>query len=126
MSQTAVVVADAGYGNETEVSGGNYRTGIEVCGGRPEFSVGVGTRHKLPAALETAQNRGRPPTSCDETGASAGLGKATGPDLPARSMEDRYVAAGHQEKLRSRFAALRVRPHTATMSAANHIRRNGC
>ena len=105
-----VVVADAGYGIDTQ-----FRAGI----GKLELSYVVGVQSSLtvwkpgqqPLPAKARGKRGRPPRllqrAADHQPVSA---KDLALSLTAKTFKDVGWRQGSQRKLRSRFAAIRVRP----------------
>jgi SRSO17 transposase len=105
-----VVLADAGYGNETAFR--DELTALGLC-----YAVGIaatttvwapGTR---PLPAKPWSGRGRPPTRLRRDPAQPPVSvKALALALPAASFRTVAWRAGAAGRLRSRFAALRVRP----------------
>ena len=105
-----VVVADAGYGVD-----GRFRAGITELG--MEYAVGVQSSLTVwapgtgPLPPAPRNHLGRPPSLLrrdkDHQPVSA---KQLASDLPAKDWKPVTWRQGAKEKLRSRFAALRVRP----------------
>jgi len=105
-----VVLADAGYGNETA-----FRDGLSAVG--LSYAVGIVSTTTVwapgtaPLPAKPWSGRGRPPTRLRRDSAMRPVSvKALALNLPAASFRTVTWRAGTAGPLRSRFAALRVRP----------------
>src|SRR5580700_1060879 len=106
-----VVLTDAGYGN-----GMSFRTGVTKLG--LQYAVGIESSTTVwepgqsPLPVPSRQpGRGAPPKRLQRTADHQPISvKQLALDLPPAAWKDVAWRQGSQEKLRSRFAAVRVRP----------------
>ena len=90
-----VVLADAGYGIDGQFRSGVTELGLEYVVG-VQSSVTVWEPGKEPLPPVPRKKMGRPPRLLRrDRGSSAGFGKATGPVIAVRGVEDRHLAARH-------------------------------
>ena len=123
--RVGIVVADAGYGNDTSWRDELSAMGLEYCVGVQSvttvWSAGTGPLPPKP------QNRtGRPPTRWRRgPGATPLSVKALAESFKARRWHTVSWREGSHAVLSSRFAALRVRP-IATKGVRPCVSKNGC
>jgi SRSO17 transposase len=106
-----VVLADAGYGRGTQ-----FRTDLTQLG--LQYAVGIESNATVwePGQATFAGTSAKTRAGCApnapaaQCGPSAHLGKAVGPRLATFGLEGDRLAPGSEGTLRSRFAAVRVRP----------------
>jgi len=105
-----VVLADAGYGVDTKFRDGLSELGLEyVVGVQSSISVWKPGQQPLPAKQWNGQ--GRPPRSLRRDKNHQPLSaKQLAPALPASAWKNVTWREGRKKKLKSRFAALRLRP----------------
>ena len=105
-----VVVADAGYGIDGRFRSGSHRTGFELCCRCAVFAFSVWKPGTEPLPPLPRKRTGRPPRLLRRDGSSTRLGQRMALSLPAEAWKTVTWRQGTDHKLRSRFAALRVRP----------------
>jgi SRSO17 transposase len=108
--QAGVVVADAGYGNDSQFRAGITALGLEyVVGVQSSMTVWEPGKKPLPALAR--KRMGRPPRLLrrDEKHKPVSL-KELALSLPSQAWVNVSWRQGAQKKLRSYFAAVRVRP----------------
>ena len=108
--RTGVVLADAGYGDETAFRGGITAMGLLYAVGiRPATTVWAPGTAPLPPKVWLG--RGRPPSQlCRAPGHEPVSVKALAMSLPPQAWQAVTWREGTNEALSGRFAALRVRP----------------
>jgi SRSO17 transposase len=106
---TAPVLADAAYGNDSQFREGLTELGLEYVVG-VQKSTTVWRAGKAPLPAKRWKGRGRPPTLLrrDKQHQPIPL-KLLAESLPPLTWKQLCWREGSQQKLRSRFAALRVR-----------------
>jgi SRSO17 transposase len=117
-----VVLADAAYGINTEFRGGLTELGLPYAVG-VQSSMTVWEPGKQPLPAKPRSRMGRPPRllqrSADHQPVSV---KQLAMELPSSAFKEVTWRAGTERKLRSRFAAVRVRPaHRDNWKAEPHV-----
>jgi SRSO17 transposase len=105
-----IVLADAAYGINTEFRDGVTELGLQyVVGVQSSMTVWEPGQQPLPA--KPRGRMGRPPRLLHRSGRHQPVSvKQLAMSLPSSAFQDVTWRAGTQRKLRSRFAAVRVRP----------------
>jgi len=105
-----VVLADAAYGMDSQFRAGLRELQLEYAVG-VQSSVSVWEPGKTPLPAKPRQKTGRPPKLLrrDENHRPVSV-KQLAVDLPQTAWKDIAWRQGSEKKLRSRFAAVRVRP----------------
>ena len=106
----APILADAGYGHETRFREGITELGLRYVVGVQENTT-VWTPGEIPPRKKRRQGRGRPPTRLHRDAEHQPVSvKQLALELPDRAWKTVTWREGTRQKLRSRFAAVRVRP----------------
>ena len=106
----AVVLADAAYGNDSAFREGLAELGLEYAVG-VQGSTTVWRPGEAAAAPEPYKGMGRPPKLLRRTGEQQPLSvKQLAAELPREAFRNVSWRAGTKQRLRSRFAVVRVRP----------------
>ena len=106
-----VVLADAAYGINTEFRDGLTELGLQYVVGVQSLDDRSGNRANSPCRPRRENRRGRPPRAiAADRGPSTRLGEAVGDELCPPRPARKSPGVKAQRKLRSRFAAVRVRP----------------
>ncbi len=103
------VLVDPAYGNDTGFRQAVAKLELNyVLGIQSTTTVWPPERNHFPHLNTRAA--GDQPTACVAMRTCTGVSQATGAELAGQGMENRDVAEGTRHPLRSRFAAVRVRP----------------
>jgi SRSO17 transposase len=106
----APVLADSAYGNETDFREGITELGLKYVVGVHE-NMTVWRPGEAPQRKQRRKGRGRPPKRLHRTPDHQPVAvKQLALELPERAWKMVTWRAGTRQKLRSRFAAIRVRP----------------
>jgi SRSO17 transposase len=106
----APVLADAGYGHETRFREGITELGLRYVVGVQENTT-VWRPGELPPRKKRRKGRGRPPTRLQrDTDHQPVSVQQLAREMPDRAWKTVTWREGTKQKLRSRFAAVRVRP----------------
>lgn len=116
-----VVLADAGYGNETAFRTGLTQMGLAYAVG-VQGSTAVWAPGTAPLPKKKWSGKGRPTTRLRRDGTTKPISaKALAQSLPKKAWKNVIWREGTKGELTSRFAALRVRPsHRDTLRAEPH------
>ena len=122
------MLADAGYGTDTNFRSELTEVGNGLCGGSPEHHDGLKPGEEPKPAPTRKGNTGRPRKLLQRDAKSQPVPvKELALSLPTEAWKKVTWRQGVKQKLQSRFAAIRVRiPRIATIGAPNLIRKNGC
>ena len=105
-----VVLADAGYGNDTEFPPGSDQDGNDVCHGSAKHGNGLETGRGAQAGTTLSGHRTSAQTAATRPETSTDFSQRTRPVPTSRSWKKVTWRQGVKKKLQSRFAAVRVRP----------------
>ncbi len=105
-----VVLADAGYGVDTKFRDGLSELGLEYVAG-VQASTSVWRPGQQPLPAKKGSGKGRPPKTLRRDRSHQPVSaKQLALELPAAAWKNVTWREGRKKKLKSRFAALRLRP----------------